>query len=94
VYDLTEQAYPKHSSDHIAEFAFGKNMGGRWINRQDIMYQIKHECARQGLLNGTDYVFLNPAATNRNYHGIQIWFKDASYVSYMSMWYDSQELQR
>lgn len=52
------------------------------------MYQIKNECTRQGLRNGTDYVFVNPASTNGNLGSIQIHFTDASYVTYMLMWYE------
>ena len=57
------------------------------------MFSIKHECTRQGLRNGIDYVFLNPSANNGNYDSIQIWFEDASYVTYMIMWWDSVHLK-
>lgn len=93
MYNIVEQAYPRQfSNEHIAEFSFEEN--GRpnrrrgWINKQDLMYSIKQECTNQGLRNGTDYVILNPATTNGNYDSIQIYFEDASYVSYMTMWWE------
>ena len=89
MYNIVERAYPRQlSSDHIAEFAFEKSVRGGWINKQNLMYRIKNECTSQGLRNGTDYVLLNPATTNGNYDSIQIYFEDASYVSYMTMWWD------
>lgn len=92
MYNIVERAYPRQlSSDHIAEFVFNENSRRGWINKQDLMYRIKHECTRQGLRNGTDYVFLNLAATNGNYNCIQIYFEDISYVSYMALWWDCVE---
>ena len=92
MYNIVERAYPRQlSSDHIAEFPFKKNPVHGWVNKQDLMYQIKHECTRQGLRNGTDYVILNPAATNENYNCIQIYFEDISYVSYMALWWECVE---
>jgi hypothetical protein len=92
VYNIVAQAYPRQlSNDHIAEFAFEENKRRGWVNKQDSMYSIKNECTRQGLRNGSDYVFLNPAATNGNYDTIQVYFEDISYVTYMTMWWDSKE---
>ena len=89
MYNIVEQAYPRtFSSEHIAEFAFTESVRRGWIDRQDLMYRIKNECTQQGLRNGTDYVFLNPAATNGKYDTIQIYFEDASYVTYMTLWWD------
>lgn len=93
MYNIVERAYPRQlSSDHIAEFVFEENIRRGWVNKQDYMYSIKNECTSQGLRNGTDYVFLNPAATNGKYDSIQIYFEDASYVTYMTMWWESKEV--
>jgi hypothetical protein len=89
VYNIVERAYPRQlSSNHIAEFVFEENIRRGWVSKQDSMYSIKNECSRQGLRNGTDYVFLNPAATNEKFDSIQIYFEDASYVTYMTMWWE------
>ena len=79
------------SNDHIAEFTFSNN---KWTGKQQMMYSLKNECTRQGLRNGTDYVFLNPAGTNGQYETIQIYFEDTSYVSYMMLWYECNKEQK
>ena len=88
MYNIVEKVYPEIlSSDHIAEFPIDVNgTNTHWRVKQDAMYRIKNECTRQGLRNGTDYLFVNPAITDQNYRIIQVWFRDATYVSYMSMW--------
>ena len=87
MYNIVAQAYPRtFSSEHIAEFAFTESVRRGWIDRQSFCSHIKNECTQQGLRNGTDYVILNPATTNRD--SIQIYFEDVSYVSYMTLWWN------
>jgi hypothetical protein len=93
VYNIEKTWRKPLSSDHIAEFAFTDDKRRGWVNKQYDMHCIKKECTRQGLRNGSDYVFLNPAATSGSYDRIQIYFEDASYVSYMILWWECRENQ-
>ena len=72
----------KLDDGNIVEFSCVTNGGSaRWHDRQKVMYKIKTECSRQGLRNGTDYLFMKTTDST-----IRIWFKDPSLVSYMAMW--------
>ena len=67
----------KYPPEHHVEF----NVINNWRSRQETMYKLKKLFTQDGLVNGTDYLFLRVD----NHETIRVWFAQPENCSFYAM---------